>query len=177
MVMVPVVSVACVAVGLIDFNPSVQRFHLQRCRAYLDFCYELGARNLLLVLGDREAGSGVPHHIGQLFRDRILVDRHRHSPQGLASTHRPIEAGPIVANDDQPVASRESEVGQPRSEALDLAGRGWGMTSPNPMVGAVLVRDGGFTEIPPGTLTAAAWFASTRRAMTRPGQAAGGAVQ
>ncbi|AMV26631.1 Inosose isomerase [Gemmata sp. SH-PL17] len=48
----PIVSVACVAVGLIDFNPSVQRFHLERCRAYLDFCYELGARNLLLVLGE-----------------------------------------------------------------------------------------------------------------------------
>ena len=48
----PIVSVACVAVGLIDFNPSVQRFHLDRCRAYLDFCYELGAKNLLLVLGE-----------------------------------------------------------------------------------------------------------------------------
>jgi sugar phosphate isomerase/epimerase len=48
----PVVSVACVACGLIDFNPSVQRFHLDRCRAYLDFCYELGAQNLLLVLGE-----------------------------------------------------------------------------------------------------------------------------
>jgi sugar phosphate isomerase/epimerase len=48
----PVVSVACVAVGLIDFNPAVQRFHLDRCRAYLDFSYELGARNLLLVLGE-----------------------------------------------------------------------------------------------------------------------------
>ncbi len=48
----PVVSVACVAVGLIDFNPSVQRFHLSRCKSYLDFCYELGARNLLLVLGE-----------------------------------------------------------------------------------------------------------------------------
>jgi D-psicose/D-tagatose/L-ribulose 3-epimerase len=48
----PIVSVACVAVGLIDFNPSVQRFHFDRCRAYLDFCYELGARNLLLVLGE-----------------------------------------------------------------------------------------------------------------------------
>jgi D-psicose/D-tagatose/L-ribulose 3-epimerase len=48
----PVISVACVAVGLIDFNPSVQRFHLDRCRAYLDFAYELNARNLLLVLGE-----------------------------------------------------------------------------------------------------------------------------
>jgi sugar phosphate isomerase/epimerase len=48
----PIISIACVAVGLIDFNPSVQRFHLQRCRAYLDLAYEYGARNLLLVLGE-----------------------------------------------------------------------------------------------------------------------------
>jgi len=48
----PVVSVACVAVGLIDFNPSVQRFHLDRCEAYLDFCHELEAKNLLLVIGE-----------------------------------------------------------------------------------------------------------------------------
>jgi sugar phosphate isomerase/epimerase len=48
----PIVSIACVAVGLIDFNPSVQRFHLERCRAYLDLAYEYGARNLLLVLGE-----------------------------------------------------------------------------------------------------------------------------
>ena len=27
----PIVSIACVAVGLIDFNPSVQRFHIDRC--------------------------------------------------------------------------------------------------------------------------------------------------
>ncbi len=48
----PVVSVACVAVGLTDFNPSVQRFHLGRCKAYLDFAFELGAGNLLVVLGE-----------------------------------------------------------------------------------------------------------------------------
>ena len=48
----PIISVACVAVGLIDFNPSVQRFHLDRCRKYLDLCHELEARNLLLVLGE-----------------------------------------------------------------------------------------------------------------------------
>ena len=48
----PVVSVACVAVGLIDFNPSVQRFHVSRCKQYLDFAYELGAANVLLVLGE-----------------------------------------------------------------------------------------------------------------------------
>jgi sugar phosphate isomerase/epimerase len=48
----PIVSIACVAVGLIDFNPSVQRFHLQRCKAYLDLGYEYEARNVLLVLGE-----------------------------------------------------------------------------------------------------------------------------
>lgn len=48
----PIISVACVAVGLIDFNPSVQRFHQSRCRAFLDFAYELNARNVLLVLGE-----------------------------------------------------------------------------------------------------------------------------
>jgi len=48
----PIVSIACVAVGLIDFNPSVQRFHMQRARAYLDLAYEYQARNVLLVLGE-----------------------------------------------------------------------------------------------------------------------------
>jgi D-psicose/D-tagatose/L-ribulose 3-epimerase len=48
----PIVSLACVAVGLIDFNPSVQTFHLQRCRAFLDLAYEYEAKNLLLVLGE-----------------------------------------------------------------------------------------------------------------------------
>lgn len=48
----PIISLACVAVGLIDFNPSVQRFHMERCRAYLDLAYEYEARNLLLVLGE-----------------------------------------------------------------------------------------------------------------------------
>jgi len=48
----PIVSIACVAVGLIDFNPAVQRLHLQRCRAYLDLAYEYEARNVLLVLGE-----------------------------------------------------------------------------------------------------------------------------
>ena len=48
----PIVSLACVAVGLIDFNPSVQKFHIQRCRAFLDLAYEFDAKNLLLVLGE-----------------------------------------------------------------------------------------------------------------------------
>ncbi|MGL6074318.1 MAG: sugar phosphate isomerase/epimerase family protein [Fimbriiglobus sp.] len=48
----PIISVACVAVGLIDFNPSVRNFHHERCKKYLEFAYELQASNVLLVLGE-----------------------------------------------------------------------------------------------------------------------------
>jgi D-psicose/D-tagatose/L-ribulose 3-epimerase len=48
----PIVSICCVAVGLIDFNPSVQRFHLDRVKKYLDLAYEYQAKNVLLVLGE-----------------------------------------------------------------------------------------------------------------------------
>lgn len=48
----PIISVCCVALGLIDLNPSVQRFHLERVKTYLDLCREYGAQNLLLVLGE-----------------------------------------------------------------------------------------------------------------------------
>lgn len=48
----PIVSIACVAVGLIDFNPSVQRFSVERVKSYLDLAYEYEARNVLLVLGE-----------------------------------------------------------------------------------------------------------------------------
>jgi D-psicose/D-tagatose/L-ribulose 3-epimerase len=48
----PIVSVACVAVGLVDFNPSVQRFHVDRVKAYLDMAYAFEAKNVLLVLGE-----------------------------------------------------------------------------------------------------------------------------
>jgi sugar phosphate isomerase/epimerase len=48
----PIISVACVAVGLIDFNPSVQRFHAERVKAYLEMAHFFQARNVLLVLGE-----------------------------------------------------------------------------------------------------------------------------
>ncbi|MEO8495121.1 MAG: sugar phosphate isomerase/epimerase [Planctomycetota bacterium] len=48
----PIVSICCVAVGLVDFNPSVQRFHVERVKRYLDLVYEYEAKNLLLVLGE-----------------------------------------------------------------------------------------------------------------------------
>jgi sugar phosphate isomerase/epimerase len=48
----PVISVVCCALGIADFNQSVRAFHVQRAKAYLDFGYELEAKNLLLVLGE-----------------------------------------------------------------------------------------------------------------------------
>ncbi len=48
----PIISVCCVALGLTDFNPSVQAFHRDRVKKYLDLCYDFGAHNLLLVLGE-----------------------------------------------------------------------------------------------------------------------------
>jgi sugar phosphate isomerase/epimerase len=48
----PIVSLCCVAVGLIDFNPSVRRFHVDRVKASLDLAHEYEARNVLLVLGE-----------------------------------------------------------------------------------------------------------------------------
>jgi D-psicose/D-tagatose/L-ribulose 3-epimerase len=48
----PVVSVVCCALGIADFNVPVRRFHIERAKRYLDFVYELRARNLLLVVGE-----------------------------------------------------------------------------------------------------------------------------
>ena len=48
----PIISICCVAVGLIDFNPSVQRFHFDRVTEYLDLAYDYEAHNVLLVLGE-----------------------------------------------------------------------------------------------------------------------------
>jgi hypothetical protein len=41
-----------VAAGLIDFNEPVRAFHVQRCKAFIDLAAELGAKNILLVLGE-----------------------------------------------------------------------------------------------------------------------------
>jgi len=48
----PIRSVVCVAFGIVDFNPSVRRFTLDRIKAYIDQGAFLGARNILLVVGE-----------------------------------------------------------------------------------------------------------------------------
>ena len=48
----PIASVVCCALGIADFNRPVREFHIHRAERYLDFGYDLRARNLLLVLGE-----------------------------------------------------------------------------------------------------------------------------
>lgn len=48
----PVISTVCCALGIADFNKPVRDFHVQRAKSYLDLCYELEGKNLLLVLGE-----------------------------------------------------------------------------------------------------------------------------
>jgi D-psicose/D-tagatose/L-ribulose 3-epimerase len=49
---IPVISVPCCALGIADFNLPVRQFHVHRAKQYLDFIYELEAKNLLLVVGE-----------------------------------------------------------------------------------------------------------------------------
>ena len=48
----PIRSVVCVAFGIVDFNPSVRRFTLDRLKAYVDQGAFFGARNVLVVVGE-----------------------------------------------------------------------------------------------------------------------------
>ncbi len=48
----PIVSLAVVAVGLIDFNEPVREFHIERCKKFIDLAKQWGASNVLLVLGE-----------------------------------------------------------------------------------------------------------------------------
>jgi D-psicose/D-tagatose/L-ribulose 3-epimerase len=48
----PVISTVCCALGIADFNKVVRDFHTNRAKEYLDFCYELDGKNLLLVVGE-----------------------------------------------------------------------------------------------------------------------------
>jgi hypothetical protein len=78
--------------------------------------------DLFLVLGQRETRTGMLDDIGELFRHRILVDRHRHAAQRLGGAHRPVESRPVVADHDQPVAAAKAKIGQACRQQADLVG-------------------------------------------------------
>ena len=48
----PIRSCVMVAFGIVDFNPSVVRFTLDRIKAYVDQAAYFGARNVLIVIGE-----------------------------------------------------------------------------------------------------------------------------
>lgn len=48
----PIVSCVCVATGLVDFNDPVRDYHVERVKKHVDLAAELGAKNVLLVLGE-----------------------------------------------------------------------------------------------------------------------------
>lgn len=48
----PIISATCCALGIADFNDPVRKFHVDRVKAFLDFTRDIGANNLLLVLGE-----------------------------------------------------------------------------------------------------------------------------
>jgi len=48
----PIVSAPVCALGIADFAEPVRRFHVQRVKKFVDFARDIGARNVLLVLGE-----------------------------------------------------------------------------------------------------------------------------
>lgn len=69
----PIRSVVCVAFGIVDFNPSVRKFTLDRIKAYVDQGAYLGARNVLLVVGEYYwDGEVIPNDaIWELAREMV----------------------------------------------------------------------------------------------------------
>ena len=48
----PVAAGICVSLGITDFNPSVRRFHTGRAKRHVEFAADVGASNMLMVIGD-----------------------------------------------------------------------------------------------------------------------------
>jgi sugar phosphate isomerase/epimerase len=48
----PIVSVPVCSLGIADFNEPVRQFHVDRTKAYVDFARDLGANNVLYVMGE-----------------------------------------------------------------------------------------------------------------------------
>jgi D-psicose/D-tagatose/L-ribulose 3-epimerase len=63
----PIRSTVCVNFGLVDFNPAVQKFALDRTRAAISQAAGFGARNVLLVIGEY-------YWDGEVFPNEALWD-------------------------------------------------------------------------------------------------------
>jgi len=120
----PIVSLPCVAVGLIDFNASVRRFHIERVRAFLDLAYRYGARNLLLVIGEYIWNREVipPAEQWQLGVDAVRELGNRAGELGLEIALE-LEPFPLsLVNNVDTMARFLNDVGVPSVQAnLDIS--------------------------------------------------------
>ena len=68
--------------------------------------------HLLLVLDDGEPRLGVIDDVLRLLLAGVLVDRDRNAAERLGRHDRPVELGPVVPHDGDPIAPREAEGGE-----------------------------------------------------------------
>ena len=78
---------------------------------------------LLLVLDERELGLGVAEQIGDLFRQRVLVDAERDGADRLRRQLRPQPVRPVAADDPDHVAALDVERQQSARQLLDPGAR------------------------------------------------------
>lgn len=69
--------------------------------------------DLLLILHGGVFHLRVGEHISQFVRDRIGIDRHRNRAQHLRRHHRPIELGPVGADDGDGIAAPHADSDSP----------------------------------------------------------------
>ena len=119
----PIISVVGVSVGLIDFNPSVQAFHLDRCKRYLDMAQQLGAKNYLLVIGEyiwqkevippaEQWNWGVEHlkTLGEYAAERDLEIVLELEPFDMALVNNLSEMGRFLTDVDVPAVKANIDI-------------------------------------------------------------------
>ena len=90
--------------------------------------------DLFLILDHGEACAAMVQDIGDLLGDRVLVNRHGHAARHLGGDHRPIELGPVPADDGDVVAGAQANVEKSQRQRLDfLRGLGPGPALPDPV--------------------------------------------
>jgi sugar phosphate isomerase/epimerase len=146
----PIISVCCVAVGLVDFNPSVQRFHVDRVKAYLDLARTFSAKNVLLVLGEyiwqREVIPPAEQWAAGVKNVRALADHAADLGLEIALELEPFQLS--LLNDVDNMVRFLDDVGNPRVRAnvdishLVLARQpAWGLTRLKGRVAHVHISD------------------------------------
>jgi len=146
----PIRSTVCVNFGLVDFNPAVQRFALDRTRAAISQAAGFGARNVLLVIGEY-------YWDGEVFPNEAIWDIAVDNLKTLgvdaeaADVDLVIELEPFtqaLVKDAHELARFIREVGHPRVKAnadishLHLAGSSFAdVAELNGMIGHMHVSD------------------------------------